>query len=52
MKTNDFVSEAARLLGKIGGQSKSPRKKAAARENGKLGGRPKKDKKVLDKPKR
>ena len=37
-------SEAARLIGRKGGKSKSEKKRAAARENGKLGGRPKKDK--------
>lgn len=32
----------AKALGKLGGNSKSPAKAAAARANGKLGGRPKK----------
>lgn len=39
------VSEAAAILGRVGGrvggQSKSPAKISAARQNGKLGGRPK-----------
>ena len=37
-------SEAARLIGRKGGLSKSPKKQAASRRNGRLGGRPKKDK--------
>lgn len=32
--------EAARVLGRLGGRSKSPAKSEAARKNGKLGGRP------------
>jgi len=35
------VSEAAAILGRIGGSVKSPRKAAACRANGKRGGRPK-----------
>lgn len=35
------VSEAAAILGRLGGSVKSPRKTVAARANGKLGGRPK-----------
>jgi hypothetical protein len=38
------LKDAARLLGRKGGQSKSEMKKAASRENGKKGGRPKKEK--------
>jgi hypothetical protein len=34
-------SKAAAALGRLGGQSKSPAKAAAARQNGKAGGRPK-----------
>jgi hypothetical protein len=34
------VSEAAAILGRIGGSVKSPRKAAACRTNGKRGGRP------------
>ena len=37
-------SEAAAILGRKGGQSKSPKKQAASRENGKKGGRPRKEK--------
>lgn len=37
----DIASAAARLLGQIGGKSRSRRKQDAARENGKLGGWPK-----------
>lgn len=36
-------SEAAAIIGRKGGQSKSEKKRAASRRNGKLGGRPKKD---------
>lgn len=36
------LSEAARLLGRKGGQVSTPKKAAAARENGKKGGRPRK----------
>jgi hypothetical protein len=36
------VSRVAAALGKLGGQSKSPAKVAAAKRNAKLGGRPKK----------
>jgi hypothetical protein len=35
------VSQAAATLGRLGGQSRSQAKVAAARQNGKLGGRPK-----------
>jgi len=35
------VSEAAAILGRLGGSVKSPRKAAACRANGKRGGRPK-----------
>ncbi len=35
------LSNAAKLLGAKGGQSKSPEKKLASRTNGKLGGKPK-----------
>ena len=38
-------SEAAAIIGRKGGQSKSPKKQAASRENGKKGGRPRKEKK-------
>jgi hypothetical protein len=45
-KTKDITAEdlssAARILGQIGGKSKSEKKKKASKENGKLGGRPKK----------
>lgn len=34
------LSEAARLIGRKGGKSKSEKKRAASRRNGKLGGRP------------
>lgn len=34
--------EAARILGRKGGQSRSERKRAASRANGSLGGRPRK----------
>ena len=37
-------SEAARLIGRKGGQSKSAKKQAASRRNGAKGGRPKKEK--------
>lgn len=36
------IPEAAKLLGRKGGKSKSKAKAAAARANGKLGGRPRK----------
>jgi len=39
-------SEAARLIGRKGGLSKSPKKQAASRRNGRLGGRPKKSKQM------
>lgn len=39
------IKQAARLMGRKGGSSKSPEKQAASRENGKKGGRPPKDKK-------
>ena len=35
-------SQAGKILGKIGGKSRSPAKQAAARKNGKKGGRPRK----------
>jgi len=35
------VSEAAAILGRVGGKVKSPAKAAACRANGKHGGRPK-----------
>lgn len=35
------VSEAAAILGRLGGSVKSPRKAAACRANGQRGGRPK-----------
>jgi hypothetical protein len=38
------ISEAAAALGRKGGKSKSPKKKASSRINGKKGGRPKKEK--------
>lgn len=34
-------SEAARILGRLGGKSKSKKKARAARKNGKKGGKPK-----------
>src|SRR5258708_9406388 len=37
--TNLSISEAASILGRLGGRAKSPRKAAASRRNGKLGGR-------------
>jgi len=37
-------SEAAAIIGRKGGKSKSPKKQEASRRNGRLGGRPKKDK--------
>ena len=40
MSTHEQLSLFASEMGKIGGQSRSPEKVAAARENGKLGGRP------------
>lgn len=39
--TNPTVSQAASILGRLGGQAKSARKAAASRRNGKRGGRPK-----------
>lgn len=36
------LKTAAMILGRKGGQAKSPRKTAAVRENAKKGGRPKK----------
>lgn len=42
------LSSAAAILGKAGGQSKSPAKVSASRSNGKLGGRPKKPIVILD----
>ena len=38
------LSEAARSLGRKGGQSKSAKKQESSRRNGRLGGRPKKEK--------
>ena len=38
------LSEAARLIGRKGGKSKSPKKQEASRRNGLKGGRPRKDK--------
>ena len=38
------IHEAAKVLGRKGGRSRSPAKVAAARENGKKGGRPRKNK--------
>jgi len=35
-------SEAAAIIGRKGGQSKSPKKQEASRRNGKKGGRPRK----------
>ena len=39
-KVKSTVSEAARILGTKGGESKSPAKQRQARINGKKGGRP------------
>lgn len=39
--SNPNKSNAAKLLGAIGGRSVSERKRDAVRKNGKLGGRPK-----------
>jgi len=41
----EAISEAARALGRRGGQSTSEAKQRAARENGKKGGRPRKKRK-------
>jgi hypothetical protein len=47
--TEEYLKQAAKVLGKKGGQSKSPAKVEAARKNaslgGEKGGRPKKEKK-------
>lgn len=40
MQTNTNIHNAAAALGRIGGSSTSPAKRAASRENGKKGGRP------------
>jgi len=42
--TDPAVQNAAALLGRRGGLTKSEAKQAASRENGKLGGRPRKKK--------
>ncbi len=42
------VSEAAAILGRIGGKVKSPAKAAACRVNSKRGGRPKITKKQIE----
>jgi hypothetical protein len=42
-----LLSDAAAVLGRKGGKSKSPAKLAAVRRNGKLGGRPRKPAKDL-----
>jgi hypothetical protein len=41
------MNKAAQMLGRLGGQSKSAAKAAAAKENGKRGGRPNKSKNEL-----
>jgi len=43
------VSEAAAILGRLGGSVKSPRKAAACRANGKRGGRPRLSNAQIDK---
>jgi hypothetical protein len=40
-KQTKSLNKAAQLLGRKGGQAKSPAKQNASRENGKKGGRPK-----------
>lgn len=42
---NDQISNAASIIGTLGGSVKSESKSLAARENGKLGGRPKQNEK-------
>lgn len=39
-KGKSSISEAAKILGTKGGESKSPQKQRAAKINGKKGGRP------------
>lgn len=41
-----IVKQAASIIGKLGGTSRSDAKSKASRENGKLGGRPRKITKV------
>ena len=43
MQTNTDIHNAAAALGRMGGASTSPAKRAAARANGALGGRPRSD---------
>lgn len=42
------ITEAARIMGRKGGQAKTEAKKRASAINGKKGGRPKKIKKSVD----
>lgn len=42
VQNEDFTSQAASTLGKLGGSAKTEAKSIASRTNGKLGGRPKK----------
>ena len=48
-KTNAMISEAAAIMGKIGGSKKTEKKAKASATNGKLGGRPKGKKKKENK---
>jgi hypothetical protein len=50
-KMSDPIHEAARILGRKGGQAKSERKTKAVRENAKKGGWPKGKKRGPRKPK-
>lgn len=42
--TDKAITEAARALGRKGGQAKTEKKRKASAENGKKGGRPRKEK--------